>query len=82
METKSGINATVEETVAVHRDLYREYGAGHVFSIEGIGGRNIHDMHGNSKNVIDIFVAYGSDGECNCSKKNEKYNKKGVKVDF
>lgn len=83
LATKSRKTATVGKTVAVHKDLYDLYGADHEIDINGIGKRYIHDIHGNSKNVIDIFVNYGSDGKCACSKKqNEKYNQKGVQVNF
>ena len=64
-------------------DLYKKYGANHEIEINGIGKRYIQDIHGTSKKVIDIFVDCGRDGKCACSRsQNDKYNQKGVYVEF
>lgn len=65
-QTASGKLATNGEygTVAVSSSLYRNLGAETVLYIEGIGYKTIHDKHGNSRNVIDIYVG---EGRCRCS---------------
>ena len=61
-ETASGIAATEGVTVAVHPSLYSR---NKEIYIEGVGSRRIQDKHGNSKNVIDIYV--GDRSYCSCS---------------
>ena len=61
-ETKSGHKATAGITVAVHPSKYVE---GKSIYIDGIGQRTIQDIHGNSTDVIDVYV--GEFKECQCS---------------
>ena len=61
-ETASGATATAGTTVAVHPSLYQENKS---INIEGIGNRIIQDKHGNSSNVIDVYV--GECSRCTCS---------------
>lgn len=64
-QTASGIAATHGEygTIAVSSQLYRELGAGTVLYIDGVGYRKIQDIHGNTSNVIDVYVNHGP---CTC----------------
>jgi 3D (Asp-Asp-Asp) domain-containing protein len=62
-QTASGANATAGVTVAVHPSLYEKNKRIH---IEGIGDRLIQDKHGNSTNVIDVYV--GECNTCQCSR--------------
>ena len=64
-ETASGKEATPGQygTIAVHRDLYSSL-KGKVLYIEGVGYRKVQDIHGNSKNVIDVYVSNST--VCNC----------------
>ena len=74
-ETASGETATAGVTVAVHRDIYKK---NQRINIEGIGERKIQDKHGNSTNVIDVYV-----GECNkCSCSSHPYSGKTCNVTF
>ena len=61
-ETASGEHATAGVTVAVHPSLYSK---NKIINIDGIGQRKIQDKHGNSKNVIDVYV--GESQTCKCS---------------
>ena len=61
-ETASGATATSGVTVAVHPSLYQRNKS---IYIEGIGNRVIQDKHGNSSNVIDVYV--GECNSCRCS---------------
>ena len=62
-QTASGIPATEGVTVAVHPSKYQK---NKEIYIDGVGSRTIHDKHGNSPNVIDIYV--GKCSHCNCSR--------------
>lgn len=64
--TASGALAKKGEygTVAVSPSLYRNLGKNTVIYIEGVGYRKIQDTHGNSSNVIDVYVG---EGGCRCS---------------
>ena len=64
--TASGATATPGEngTIAVSPAMYEKYGAGTVLYIEGVGYRKIQDKHGNSENVIDVYVS--NDTTCKC----------------
>ena len=61
-ETASGETAKAGTTVAVHPTLYSKNKSIH---IDGIGDRLIQDKHGNSSNVIDVYV--GDCKICKCS---------------
>ena len=61
-ETASGAKATAGVTVAVHPSKYVK---NKVINIEGIGERKIQDKHGNSTNVIDVYI--GEFKKCPCS---------------
>ena len=61
-QTASGIPATEGVTVAVHPSLYSR---NKEIYIDGIGSRRIQDKHGNSRNVIDVYV--GNCAQCRCS---------------
>ena len=61
-QTASGSLATAGTTVAVHPSKYSK---NKQITIEGIGTRLIQDKHGNSPDVIDIYV--GECQYCNCS---------------
>ena len=60
-QTASGIPATAGVTVAVHPTKYQK---NKVIFIEGIGERKIQDKHGNTPDVIDVYV--GNCSQCNC----------------
>ena len=62
-QTASGIPATAGVTVAVHPSKYQK---NKVIIIEGIGERKIQDKHGNTPDVIDVYV--GNCSQCNCSR--------------
>ncbi len=61
-QTASGERATEGVTVAVHPT---KYSRNKQIYIEGIGSRLIQDKHGNSANVIDVYV--GNCSVCRCS---------------
>ena len=61
-QTASGEIATEGVTVAVHPT---KYSRNKQIYIEGIGSRLIQDKHGNSANVIDVYV--GNCSVCRCS---------------
>lgn len=65
--TASGKTATAGEygTVAVSSSLYRSLGANTILYIDGVGYRTIHDKHGSSSGVIDVYFG---EGTCTCSK--------------
>ena len=73
-ETASGLNATEGVTVAVHPSKYVKNKA---IYIEGIGKRVIQDKHGNSANVIDVYI--GETNNCKCS--SHPYSGKFCNVD-
>ena len=60
-QTASGIPATAGVTVAVHPTKYQK---NKEIYIEGIGQRKIQDKHGNTPDVIDVYV--GNCSQCNC----------------
>ena len=60
-QTASGIPAIVGITVAVHPSKYQK---NKVIFIEGIGEIKIQDKHGNTPDVIDVYVDNCS--QCNC----------------
>ena len=60
--TASGATASAGTTVAVHPSLYSKNKS---IYIDGIGDRVIQDKHGNSKDVIDVYV--GNCSTCRCS---------------
>ena len=62
-QTASGIPATAGVTVAVHKTKYQK---NKKIFIEGIGERKIQDKHGNTPDVIDVYV--GNCSQCNCSR--------------
>ena len=68
-ETASGATATAGDTVAVHKSLYRT-SKGRRILIEIDNGEKlmpyIQDIHGNSSDVIDIYI--GERDTCNCHK--------------
>jgi len=72
-QTASGIPATAGVTVAVHRTKYQK---NKVIFIEGIGERKIQDKHGNTPDVIDVYV--GNCSQCNC--KSHAYSGRICKV--
>ena len=61
-QTASGETATEGVTVAVHRSKYSK---NKQIYIDGIGSRRIQDIHGNSSDVIDVYV--GNCSVCRCS---------------
>jgi hypothetical protein len=62
-DTASGIAAKEGVTVAVHKTKYSK---NKEIDIIGIGKRKVQDKHGNSPDVIDVYV--GECTKCNCSK--------------
>ena len=72
-ETASGKLATKGVTVAVHPSKYKK---NKQIYIDGIGSRLIQDKHGNSVDVIDVYI--GEYSVCPCSK--HPYSGKRVKV--
>ena len=62
-QTASGIPATAGVTVAVHPSKYQK---NKDIVIEGIGQRKIQDKHGNTPDVIDVYV--GNCSQCKCSR--------------
>ncbi len=77
-ETSSGALATPGEygTIAVSPAMYELYGAGTVLYIDGVGFRKIQDKHGNSENVIDVYVS--NDTTCKCG--SHPFSGKSAKV--
>ena len=75
-QTSSGETATEGVTVAVHRSKYSK---NKQIYIDGIGSRKIQDIHGNSPNVIDVYL--GNRSICKCEDNifsNKKLNVTGM----
>ena len=73
-QTAIGATATAGLTVAVHKDLYKQYKGRRIhlkiYDEEGnILSEHlpyIQDIHGNSSNLIDLYI--GERDRCECSK--------------
>ena len=73
-QTAIGATATAGLTVAVHKSLYKEH-KGQRIHLKIYDDRGniisehlpyIHDIHGNSNNVIDLYI--GERNVCDCNK--------------